>query len=311
MSGPIDYDRQCGVINDKGLPCSRSLTCKTHTVGLKRAVTGRSRPYDELYLDWQRANNPNFKEPVPARVGGGSGVSDKKDKRKDGKGSGSGGSGSGGHGGSGGAGEDGDDDDSLLGRVEEMVHWARLSAERVKMAMCPVFNLPRAVTGANIRSLARFALKPASAARTKSASPANGATNSAGNGAKVDNSLRPTSCTPLWAGHSEYLGVGELLTQALASRVKPQAQPARPSVSSGGTKITSQAPEGRPAPSQLQMQMQSQGHGQPVPSGLAVAAAGGIMAPGMTVQQLQQLQLQVQAQQQAAAMGNIPFSLTA
>ena len=62
-SEPIDLDRQCGVINDKGLPCSRSLTCKTHTVGSKRAVEGRSRTYDTLYLEWQRANNPNFKEP--------------------------------------------------------------------------------------------------------------------------------------------------------------------------------------------------------------------------------------------------------
>ncbi|KAF8638931.1 hypothetical protein AX16_010406 [Volvariella volvacea WC 439] len=62
--GPVDYDRQCGVINDKGLPCSRSLTCKSHSMGAKRAVGGRSRPYDELLLEWQRANNPNFVEPV-------------------------------------------------------------------------------------------------------------------------------------------------------------------------------------------------------------------------------------------------------
>lgn len=55
------------MINDKGLPCSRSLTCKTHTVGAKRAVQGRTRPYDELFIEWQRAHNPNFKEPVPKR----------------------------------------------------------------------------------------------------------------------------------------------------------------------------------------------------------------------------------------------------
>ncbi|KAF6761460.1 SCA7, zinc-binding domain-containing protein [Ephemerocybe angulata] len=64
MKGPVDYDKQCGVINDKGLPCSRSLTCKSHSMGAKRSVQGRSRPYDELLLDWQRANNPNFVEPV-------------------------------------------------------------------------------------------------------------------------------------------------------------------------------------------------------------------------------------------------------
>ncbi|WVQ94892.1 hypothetical protein IAU59_001978 [Kwoniella sp. CBS 9459] len=63
-SNPINLDRQCGVINDKSHPCARSLTCKTHTVGAKRAVQGRSRPYDLLYLEWQREHNPNFKEPV-------------------------------------------------------------------------------------------------------------------------------------------------------------------------------------------------------------------------------------------------------
>lgn len=66
-TNPLDYDRQCGVINDKNLPCSRSLTCKTHTVGAKRAVQGRTRPYDELFIEWQRAHNPNFKEPQPKR----------------------------------------------------------------------------------------------------------------------------------------------------------------------------------------------------------------------------------------------------
>ncbi|KAJ3786498.1 SCA7-domain-containing protein [Lentinula aff. detonsa] len=64
MKGPVDYDKQCGVINDKGLPCSRSLTCKSHAMGAKRAVQGRSRPYDDLLLDWQREHNPNFVEPV-------------------------------------------------------------------------------------------------------------------------------------------------------------------------------------------------------------------------------------------------------
>lgn len=56
--GPANVDTQCGVINDKGLPCSRSLTCKSHSMGAKRAVPGRSRPYDELLLEWQRIHNP-------------------------------------------------------------------------------------------------------------------------------------------------------------------------------------------------------------------------------------------------------------
>ncbi|THH18460.1 hypothetical protein EW146_g2525 [Bondarzewia mesenterica] len=64
FKGPVDLDRQCGVINDKNLPCSRSLTCKSHSMGAKRALAGRSRPYDELLLDWRRANDPSFVEPV-------------------------------------------------------------------------------------------------------------------------------------------------------------------------------------------------------------------------------------------------------
>ncbi|GJJ11111.1 hypothetical protein Clacol_005342 [Clathrus columnatus] len=74
--GPIDYDRQCGVINDKGLPCSRSLTCKSHSMGAKRAVGGRSRLYDDLLLDWNRAHNPNFVEPVKRET-----KAEKKEKR--------------------------------------------------------------------------------------------------------------------------------------------------------------------------------------------------------------------------------------
>ena len=64
VKGPVDYDKQCGVINDKNLPCSRSLTCKSHSMGAKRAVQGRSRPYDELLLEWNRLHNPNWVEPV-------------------------------------------------------------------------------------------------------------------------------------------------------------------------------------------------------------------------------------------------------
>ncbi|KAF8636436.1 hypothetical protein AX17_003618 [Amanita inopinata Kibby_2008] len=77
MRGPVDYDKQCGVINDKNLPCSRSLTCKSHSMGAKRAVQGRSKPYDNLLLEWQRANNPNFVEPVKRET-----KAEKKEKRE-------------------------------------------------------------------------------------------------------------------------------------------------------------------------------------------------------------------------------------
>lgn len=73
---PVDLDRQCGVINDKGLQCSRSLTCKSHSMGAKRAVEGRTRKYDELLLDWNRAHNPNFQEPVKRET-----KKEKKEKR--------------------------------------------------------------------------------------------------------------------------------------------------------------------------------------------------------------------------------------
>lgn len=59
----VDIDKQCGVplVNNvgelTGLLCSRSLTCKTHSMGAKRAVRGRSRPYDVLLATYQRKNN--------------------------------------------------------------------------------------------------------------------------------------------------------------------------------------------------------------------------------------------------------------
>lgn len=34
----VDYNKQCGVINDKNLPCSRSLACKDHSMTAKLAV---------------------------------------------------------------------------------------------------------------------------------------------------------------------------------------------------------------------------------------------------------------------------------
>ncbi|KAM0789279.1 hypothetical protein ACM66B_000119 [Microbotryomycetes sp. NB124-2] len=54
--GQLDLDRQCGVITDKGVPCLRSLTCKTHPMGAKRSVPHRSQPFDVLLAEWQKAN---------------------------------------------------------------------------------------------------------------------------------------------------------------------------------------------------------------------------------------------------------------
>ncbi|CDZ98170.1 Nuclear protein Ataxin-7 [Phaffia rhodozyma] len=59
----IDLSRHCGVINAKNLPCVRSLTCKSHSMGAKRDVPGRPKKYDVLLLEWNRAHNPKFVEP--------------------------------------------------------------------------------------------------------------------------------------------------------------------------------------------------------------------------------------------------------
>ncbi|KAJ2483267.1 Glucosamine-6-phosphate isomerase (Glucosamine-6-phosphate deaminase) (GNPDA) (GlcN6P deaminase) [Coemansia sp. RSA 2131] len=46
---PLDLDRQCGVVAEAGTaPCTRSLTCKTHSMAMKRAVRGRSNMFDAL-----------------------------------------------------------------------------------------------------------------------------------------------------------------------------------------------------------------------------------------------------------------------
>lgn len=54
--GPVDVERQCGVPLPSGGFCARSLTCKTHSMGAKRAVLGRSAPYDVLLQQYQKRN---------------------------------------------------------------------------------------------------------------------------------------------------------------------------------------------------------------------------------------------------------------
>lgn len=44
----LDLDRHCSVHLGSGQFCTRSLTCKSHTMSLKRAVEGRSKPFDTL-----------------------------------------------------------------------------------------------------------------------------------------------------------------------------------------------------------------------------------------------------------------------
>lgn len=51
-----DPDRHCGVWCDYfNKFCVRSLTCKVHSVALRRAVVGRSKPFDQLLIEHRRA----------------------------------------------------------------------------------------------------------------------------------------------------------------------------------------------------------------------------------------------------------------
>ncbi|OJD25249.1 hypothetical protein ACJ73_03385 [Blastomyces percursus] len=54
--GPVDVEKQCGVPLPNGGQCARSLTCKSHSMGSKRAVPGRSLPYDMLLQAYQKKN---------------------------------------------------------------------------------------------------------------------------------------------------------------------------------------------------------------------------------------------------------------
>ena len=54
--GPVDVEKQCGVPLPNGAFCARSLTCKSHSMGAKRAVPGRSLPYDMLLAAYQKKN---------------------------------------------------------------------------------------------------------------------------------------------------------------------------------------------------------------------------------------------------------------
>lgn len=53
--GPVDVEKQCGVPIANGF-CARSLTCKSHPMGAKRSVPGRSLPYDMLLAQYQKKN---------------------------------------------------------------------------------------------------------------------------------------------------------------------------------------------------------------------------------------------------------------
>jgi SAGA-associated factor 73 len=55
--GPVDVEKQCGVLLPNGSMCARSLTCKSHSMGAKRSVPGRSMPYDVLLAQYQKKSH--------------------------------------------------------------------------------------------------------------------------------------------------------------------------------------------------------------------------------------------------------------
>lgn len=66
--GPVDVEKQCGVQLPNGGQCARSLTCKSHSMGAKRSVPGRSLPYDMLLQAYQKKNQARQQSEFPGSV---------------------------------------------------------------------------------------------------------------------------------------------------------------------------------------------------------------------------------------------------
>ncbi|KAE8449891.1 hypothetical protein EG329_007368 [Mollisiaceae sp. DMI_Dod_QoI] len=64
-SDPINLKRQCGVIKKDGHPCTRTLECTAHSIGEKRAVPGRSLPFDMLRAEYQQELQTKRAKPAP------------------------------------------------------------------------------------------------------------------------------------------------------------------------------------------------------------------------------------------------------
>lgn len=57
-----DPDKHCGVWNgENSRPCTRSLTCKSHPLSMRRAVSGRSKHFDKLLADHRAAKDAAVK----------------------------------------------------------------------------------------------------------------------------------------------------------------------------------------------------------------------------------------------------------
>ncbi|WWC72211.1 uncharacterized protein I206_106173 [Kwoniella pini CBS 10737] len=207
---PINLDKQCGVINDKSLPCARSLTCKTHTVGAKRAVQGRTRPYDELYLEWMRENNPNFKEPQKRETKDSSlNNKDKLKKKKKiiNK-----------YRGIGGAEEGLEDDEDGLRELEELIGLTKMSGEKCKngfynLGIGLINSTPNREKSNPLEDISRPSLS-------------NNRKSSLINNTSLSNSIVTIPFQTIWKSSStEFASVGQMLTKALAARSNKHSLP--------------------------------------------------------------------------------------
>lgn len=63
-----DPEKHCGVRIGNMKPCTRSLTCKTHQISLRRNVEGRSKPFDQLLADHRNNAKDTHKHSTSKQV---------------------------------------------------------------------------------------------------------------------------------------------------------------------------------------------------------------------------------------------------
>lgn len=68
-----DPEKHCGVVIGLGRPCTRSLTCKTHQISLRRNVGGRSKPFDKLLSEHRNHTKDSPQKLMPNSFGKGTG----------------------------------------------------------------------------------------------------------------------------------------------------------------------------------------------------------------------------------------------
>lgn len=66
----MDLNKHCGVIiGPSGVPCMRSLTCKSHSMASKRSVKNRIKDFDVLLNEYMQSHPPkNITKTVSAAV---------------------------------------------------------------------------------------------------------------------------------------------------------------------------------------------------------------------------------------------------